>query len=130
MTDEAKLIIAGLRYCTTHDLCDGCPAKHICIDTGPLIETHAAEMIEMQEQALDRLEKLYKDTLAELEKVQCERDAAVKDMECIAESSERCEVCKKRLVGSGKCPELGACPKCCGWEWRGPKEESPDEIPR
>lgn len=119
MTDEAKLIIAGLRYCTTHDLCDGCPAKSICIDTDTMIETHAAEMIEMQEQAIDRLEKLYKDTLAELEQVKRERDAALLELK---ESVDSCTFCKK--YGDGRtCPMCGKCTECCGWEWRGPKEE-------
>ena len=125
MTDEAKLIIAGLRYCTTHDLCDGCPAKSICIDTDTMIDTHAGEMIEMQEQALDRLDKLYKDTLAELEQVKRERDAAVKDI------PRACGYCK-HAVSTGlpilvchntKCDNISNGGWNTGWEWRGPKEE-------
>lgn len=110
MTDEAKRCVEALRWAIAHADCTDkdctCPVVHEC--------EHSSFIYCDSAVAADLIESLS----AELKQVKRERDAAVEDLEMLAE----CETCIH--------DDDEACDHCCdvttrgNWQWRGVKESS------
>lgn len=110
MTNEQKLVVDGLKYCATHELCEGCPAKDTCYPRDDMLIGLAVDMIVQM--------------AADLEELRQERDAAVRDLK---HKSFGCEKCKHYMIASGKMCDLpiGERKHSFGcWEWRGPCAEN------
>ena len=146
MTDEARRVVAGLRYCDRQMYCENlhngekCPDYDSCHDDNlsrnkslaDLIESLSAEL-EQVKQERDGLNILLGQAQSMLETRTHERDAAVEklkraDVDCIQckfslstapchESDFNCAECK---VTNCVCKD---CTDNSNWQWRGIQEE-------
>ena len=121
MNEDVKLLLEGLKFCRSHEFCDGCPLEKKCLDKDSDFDIVGA--------SADQIEALAAEieaVLSKLEKATRERDAAIA---CIPRA---CGYCKHFIVTHNGCtPDYDCARSGCvnisgsntGWEWRGVKEE-------
>ena len=123
MTEEAKRVVAGLRYCYRHIACYDLRTGEKCPDYDSC-QKKVADNVSRNESLADLIESL----CAELEQVKRERDALMDELR------GRCYSCAN-VKPYEKIPRMNVCEHikvafsgewkrgCEYWQWRGVKEE-------
>lgn len=138
MTEEAKRVVAGLRYCYRHIHCysikDGerCPDYDSCQKKvadnvsrndalADLIESLTARL-EQVEMERDGLNIMLAQAQSMLETRTKERDAAVEEMKIIR-SCRQCKTWQEYFKDNGDVSPCEDCDMYSNWQWRGVEVE-------